>query len=263
MSAATVISIFASSLGLRKDSISAKSRFFQLGGNSANAVATWLGLRKAGFTLKLQDLLSGNLSAEEICAQENDNTLGREHDGGFKIVPLLGQTLWSKEHIIEFTLTEFLKNPVASESTLETREEFLATGKLGFDLTYESLLSGDLSFALQDDKTGQLVGLAILSPAVDIGEDPFEDVPFSETSEALDDALRKFAPLHHEFRTNEEKWCKSVMAVTSSACSPQESAMALHAMNEQAERICREKGFKGMFAEDIDAATKVQYSTGI
>ena len=128
MSVATVISIFASSLGLRKDSISTKSRFFQLGGNSANAVATWLGLRKAGFTLKLQDLLSGNLSAEEICAQENDNTLGREHDGGFKIVPLLGQTLWSKEHIIEFTLTEFLKNPVASESTLETREEFLATG---------------------------------------------------------------------------------------------------------------------------------------
>ena len=259
MDVETVISIFASSLGLRKDVISAKSRFFQLGGNSANAVATWLGLRKAGFTLKLQDLLSGNLSAEEICAQENVKKFSRDQ-GGFKIVPLLGQTLWSKEHIIEFTLTEFLKNPAASKSILETPEEFLATGKLGFDLVYESLLSEDLSFALQDNKTGQLMGLSILSPAGDIGEDAFEDVPFPETLKAIEDAFRiKFTPLHHEFRTNEEKWCKSLLVVTSSACSPQESAMALHAMNEQAERICREKGFKGIFAEDIDAATKVQY----
>ena len=244
-----VLSTVSMELGVPKSSLRLEDSFFEIGGNSVNAISTMVKLRKQGLDIDVSDFLNAaSLQAVTDVIRTKVPLLPYSPTtrSRYSIVPLnncpdkeRSVTLLSESFCAKEAMVTALKVPVQIFS------DYLMS-------IWPAIVQDNLSIVVRDNDSNKMVAAGFI-----INFD-------SEPDQVIDPLLSPIDALVHEAEDAGKnklrgtgKFLLSTHSGTDLSMSPQENVKLIHMMDEETIRRCKSLNYDGIMAVNSHHVTAV------
>ncbi|XP_063703822.1 beta-alanyl-bioamine nonribosomal peptide synthetase ebony [Culicoides brevitarsis] len=240
-----------------RTSISIRSNFYELGGNSLNSIFTVTELRNKGFHVSITNFIAAkNLGEilEKLCSVESVNgnsgniDLKVDCDMKLEAVPL---ALEHKDDTIDIITTSFFEK-ADLEQWLKPMILYTDYADI-LNAIWDVLVEKDLSFVVKDVKTDRIVGVSLNFDARDEPEVPVESklIIVFEFLEFLEGPIRD-----GKLPEGLNQILHSFMMGTKSDLNAQENIALMHFMESEVLKLAERKNFAGIFTTNTSPLTQ-------
>lgn len=233
-----------------RNTLSLKSNFYELGGNSLNSIYTITQLRDRGYYIEISDFLSArNLGEVLECLStslHDDSSKDRrprytaellEDKHKAEAIEMITRSFYEKAD-----LERWLKPAIKEEDF----EDLLTK-------CWECFMEDDICLMVRSNEDGRLVGITLNFDA--------HNEPDVEITSALRYVMEFLEHLEGPIRETQLPQGKgqilhSFMMATHEALSPQENVCVIQFMEEQLVELCRRKNFAGILTTNTSPLTQ-------
>uniref|UniRef100_A0A336KE11 CSON009061 protein n=1 Tax=Culicoides sonorensis TaxID=179676 RepID=A0A336KE11_CULSO len=240
-----------------RTTMSIRSNFYELGGNSLNSIFTVTELRNKGYHISITDFIAAkNLegvlekirSTEQINGNAVSIDLKVDCDMKLEAIPL---ALDHKEDTIDIITTSFFEK-ADLEQWLKPHILFTDYADI-LNAIWDVLVQKDLSFVVKDRKTDRIVGVSLNFDARDEPEVPVESklIIVFEFLEFLEGPIRD-----GQLPQGLNQILHSFMMGTKSDMNAQENIALMHFMESEVLKLAERKKFAGIFTTNTSPLTQ-------
>jgi len=248
----TLFNVIGSVLGSSiRERISPESNFYQLGGNSLNSVFTISRLRNFGYSISITDFITAKTLRDVISrmVHESENSLGHENEKESKYTY---EMLQDKHKEAAFRM---IADSFYEKSDIEIHLVPPPERDVYIDLMnklWEPLVEKNLSFIVKSDKE-EPIGISMMFDAHDEPE-----VSITTCIKGVFDFLEYLEGPNRDNKLpkGKGKILHSFMLGTKKGLSPGENVEVTQEMEEIALKICKERGFLGLFTTNTNPLTQ-------
>ncbi|KAJ6640252.1 Mycosubtilin synthase subunit C [Pseudolycoriella hygida] len=228
-----------------RTTISMKSNFYELGGNSLNSVFTVSQLRRKGYKIGITDFIKAK-SLEDVLIRMNEEFVDEE----FMKLSAAPLALHHKNQTIEIITSSFFEK-ADLEQWLKPNILFTDYGDIIEEL-WERIVEKDLSFVVKDEDN-QIIGVALNFDA--------RDEPELTVTSKLIIVFEFLEHVEGPIRDNQlppgiNKVLHSFMMGTSSHLTAQENIAVMRFMEDEVLKLATRKQFAGILTTNTNPLTQ-------
>uniref|UniRef100_A0A0P6E9S3 Ss-alanyl conjugating enzyme n=1 Tax=Daphnia magna TaxID=35525 RepID=A0A0P6E9S3_9CRUS len=243
----TVHSIIGTSSGR---AVQLSDNFFEIGGNSLNAVNVITKLKDQGFHIDLTEFLGASqlkdLVPELLPAKPGSKTHACHQLSGHVVEMLDGSV---KKDVIRIISHSFSEKAELELLTGVTREDY----EIFMEELWEPLVAAELSFVLKD-KSGNVAAVAL---NFDLFDEPFVEPKARRLAYVFEFLESIEAPVREKhFEKRKNLLIHSFMMATAETSSALENVQLIQKTEEEILSLAKRKGFVGVFTTNTNELTR-------